>query len=221
MAANQALLHRFIETVPGPPVILIGNSMGGMISLLEASAAPDAVTGLILIDPVLPSVPAWPGTELVSLFAQYATPWAEELLINPRGWQPPEATVEWLFSLCCADPAAVSPDVVAQHVEVARRRAEFPDAERDMSAAMRSVVRTAGYGTGAAYRDAARSVAGPVLLLHGCQDQLIPVSAARSAARAHPGWTLVELPGVGHVPQLEAPDECAAAITGWLGSVGG
>ena len=57
MAANQALLHRFIETVPGPPVILIGNSMGGMISLLEASAAPDAVTGLILIDPVLPSVP--------------------------------------------------------------------------------------------------------------------------------------------------------------------
>jgi hypothetical protein len=27
----------------------------------------------------------------------------------------------------------------------------------------------------------------------------------------------VVLPGVGHVPQLEAPQECAAAIIGWLG----
>jgi hypothetical protein len=38
--AMHALLHRFIETVPVGRVILCGNSMGGMISLLEASAAP-------------------------------------------------------------------------------------------------------------------------------------------------------------------------------------
>ena len=43
---------------------------------------------------------------------------------------------------------------------------------------------------------------------------------ARSAAAASPSWSLVELLGVGHVPQLEAPRECAAAITEWLGSDG-
>jgi pimeloyl-ACP methyl ester carboxylesterase len=48
----------------------------------------------------------------------------------------------------------------------------------------------------------------------------VPVSAARSAAAANPSWSLVELLGVGHVPQLEAPRECAAAITEWLGSDG-
>ena len=125
-----------------------------------------------------------------------------------------------LLSLCCADPAKVSPDVVAQHVEVARRRAEFSDAERDVSTALRSVVRTASYGTGHAYRRAVDSVGHPVLLLHGRQDRLVPVAAARAAARGHPGWTLVELPGVGHVPQLEAPEECARVITSWLGADG-
>src|SRR3712207_8545527 len=34
--ANRGLLHRFIEAVTDGPVILMGNSMGGMISLLQA-----------------------------------------------------------------------------------------------------------------------------------------------------------------------------------------
>ena len=45
--AMHALLHRFIEAVPVGPVILAGNSMGGMISLLEASTAPAAVAGVV------------------------------------------------------------------------------------------------------------------------------------------------------------------------------
>jgi pimeloyl-ACP methyl ester carboxylesterase len=35
VAANRALLHRFLASVAPGPVILMGNSMGGMISLLE------------------------------------------------------------------------------------------------------------------------------------------------------------------------------------------
>jgi pimeloyl-ACP methyl ester carboxylesterase len=220
VTANQALLHRFIETVPRAPVLLMGNSMGGMIALLEAAANPGAVAGLILVDPALPFAPSWPDPEVVTLFALYATPWLGQLLMNRRRQSPPEAAVARLLSLCCADPATVSPDVVAQHVEVARRRAEFSDAERDVSAALRSVVRTAGYGTGQAYRRVVGSVGQPVLLLHGRRDRLVPVSVARAAARAHPGWTLVELAGVGHVPQLEAPDECERAISAWLAGRG-
>ena len=60
VASNRALLHRFVMSVTGGPVILMGNSMGGMISLLEASAAPAAVAGLVLVDPALPFVPARP-----------------------------------------------------------------------------------------------------------------------------------------------------------------
>jgi pimeloyl-ACP methyl ester carboxylesterase len=49
---------------------------------------------------------------------------------------------------------------------------------------------------------------------------VVPVAVARAAARANPAWTLIEIPGVGHVPQFEAPDDTASAITGWLSSAG-
>jgi pimeloyl-ACP methyl ester carboxylesterase len=48
---NAMLLNRFVREVTGTPVILVGNSMGGLISILQASAEPDTVAGLVLIDP--------------------------------------------------------------------------------------------------------------------------------------------------------------------------
>ena len=60
VTSNRVLLHRFIEEVAGSPVILMGNSMGGMISLSEAAAAPGTVAGLILVDPAVPFVPVRP-----------------------------------------------------------------------------------------------------------------------------------------------------------------
>ena len=85
---------------------------------------------------------------------------------------------------------------------------------------MRSVVRTVGYPLGRAYARRIRSVTCPVLLIHGTADRLVPVAAARAAARANPSWSLREFPGVGHVPQLEAPQDTADAVLEWLGGGG-
>src|SRR4029077_9603817 len=87
--------------------------------------------------------------------------------------------------LCGADPARVAPEVIARHVEVAVQRAAFPTIEADFAAAMRSVVRTAGYPHGRAYGQRVRSVTCPVLLIHGTADRLVPIGAARAAARAN------------------------------------
>jgi pimeloyl-ACP methyl ester carboxylesterase len=101
-----------------------------------------------------------------------------------------------------------------------RQRAAFDGARDDFISAMRSVVVTAGDLWRQAYRRELHSVTCPVLLVHGQRDRLVPASAARGAAKANPSWSLVELPDVGHVPQLEAPRETAAAIKQWLGSEG-
>jgi pimeloyl-ACP methyl ester carboxylesterase len=220
VAANTGLLHRFVTAVPGTPVILAGNSMGGMISLLEAAADPAAVAGLILLDPALPLVPTRPDPLVAAMFAVYATPGFGRALLRHRRRVPPEALVASTLSLCCADVSGVPADVVAQHVAVARERAEFSGTDRDFATAMRSVLATAGYLRGRAYRRGIRSLSCPVLLVHGDRDRLVPVAAARMAARANPAWTLAVLPGVGHVPQLEAAADTAAAIEGWLGSGG-
>jgi len=217
--SNRQLLHRFLEYVSAAPVILMGNSMGGMISLLEAGAAADSVAGLILVDPALPFVPARPDLLIAAMFAAGALPGLGPALLRGVHLLPPEATVARTLSLCCHDPSRVPADVVAWHVAIARRRARFTEAGHDMGITTRSVIATAGPG-GHAYRAGIAALRCPVLLLHGERDRLVPVSAAHAAARAHPSWSVVVLPDVGHVPQLEAPRECADAILSWLDAAG-
>ncbi|GAA1040688.1 alpha/beta fold hydrolase [Virgisporangium ochraceum] len=218
--ANRLLLHRFVETVPGRPVILMGNSMGGMVSLLEAEAAPEAVAGLVLIGAAFPFVPAFPDPLVAAMFAAYATPGIGRIIMARRHAMPPERQVSALLDLCCVDPSRVPADVVSEHVELARHRAGVAGVERDLLHAARSVVATAGIIHGGSYRRGIRTVRVPVLLLHGARDRLVPVAASRAIARAHPSWPLVVLPDVGHVPQLEAPAETADLILGWLAATG-
>ncbi len=218
VASLRGLLHRFIEAVPAGPVMLIGNSMGGMICLLEASAAPATVTGLVLVNPVLPLVPAMPDRFVTPMLAAYATPGLGPLLMRLRRRTSPEALVASVLSMCCVDASRVPAGVLAQHVTVARQALMSPGAEREIAASARSMIAIFGDLRGGAYRRAIRSITCPVLLLHGECDRMVPVAVARAAARAHPAWTMVEMPGVGHVPQLEAPGDTASVITGWLGS---
>jgi pimeloyl-ACP methyl ester carboxylesterase len=219
--AMHALLHRFIEAVPAGPVILFGNSMGGMISLLQASTVPAAVAGVVLIDPVLPLVPAIPDHYVTPMLAAYAAPGLGPLLMSLRRRGSPEGLVDSILSLCCADTSRVPAGVHAQHVTVARQALSLPATEREISAAARSMIAVfAGDLRSGAYRRAIGSVTCPVLLLHGTRDRLVPIAVARAAARANPAWTMIEMPGVGHVPQLEAPDDTASAIIGWLAAAG-
>jgi len=219
--AMHALLHRFIEAVPAGPVILAGNSMGGMISLLEAGAAPAAVAGVVLIDPVLPLVPAIPDHVVTPMLAAYAAPVLGPLLMRHRRRLSPEDLVDSILSLCCVDTSRVPAGVLAQHVTVARQALSLPRTEQEISASARSMISIfTGDLASRAYRRAIGSLTCPVLLLHGRRDRLVPIAVARAAARAHPAWTMIEMPGVGHVPQLEAPDDTASAIIGWLGTAG-
>ena len=154
--AQRVLLDGFLAAVATGPVILMGNSMGGMLSLLEAAAAPKAVAGLILIDPVLPVVLARLDPIVAGLFASAAVPGLGRLISRRR--LPPEAIVAAALALCCADPARVAPEVVARHVYVAKQRAEIAGADRDFLSATRSLAATVFPGRGRAFRRAVNSI---------------------------------------------------------------
>jgi pimeloyl-ACP methyl ester carboxylesterase len=49
--SNARLLARFVRDIAGSPAVLVGNSMGGMISILHSRADPETVAGLVLVDP--------------------------------------------------------------------------------------------------------------------------------------------------------------------------
>jgi len=60
------------------------------------------------------------------------------------------------------------------------------------------------------------SISVPVLWVHGEQDKLMPVDAARATAETIPGARFVPLAGGGHCAVMEVPDACNDAIREFL-----
>jgi pimeloyl-ACP methyl ester carboxylesterase len=58
-------------------------------------------------------------------------------------------------------------------------------------------------------------IATPTLVLWGEDDDLVPVKFGRAAAAAIPGAQLVVLPGVGHIPSIEAPRDFVRILGGF------
>src|SRR6266540_2187920 len=214
------MLDRFVREVAGAPAILVGNSMGGLASVMEAVANPDAVAGLVLIDPVLPLVRGGRPDRLVAtMFLLYAVPGVgERYLGRRRAAVAPRELVRQVLDLCCVDPTRVPRELVAASVALAEERAAVPGLDAAFLSAARSLLRVSARR--GRYWAAMRAVESPVLLLHGEKDRLVPVLAAREAAARNPDWRFAVFPDVGHVPQLEVPDAVADLILDWLGTEG-
>jgi pimeloyl-ACP methyl ester carboxylesterase len=214
---NTRLLDRFLREITGTPAILVANSMGGLISILETAAAPDTVAGLVLIDPALPlplrQRPDWP---VVSQFALQALPGVGQLYVRKvLLGQPPQLAVQRLIELCFADPSRADPTLLTANIALARQRETMPAREESFLAASRSLLRVTGRRQ--RYFQMMAAVRVPVLLMGGDADRLVPVAAVRQAGARNPRWDTVVLPGVGHTPQLEVPDLVTKTIQGWLG----
>src|SRR5512143_2671098 len=121
VGANRRLLDRFLAAVAGGPAILVGNSMGGYISIDEAAAAPEKVAGLVLVAPAIPRVSgAGFDREVTAFFAGILLPGVAWVLMRRRARRTPEQNVRETLRLCCVDASRVDPAVVAAHVELAR-----------------------------------------------------------------------------------------------------
>jgi pimeloyl-ACP methyl ester carboxylesterase len=213
--ANVAVLDRFLREVVGTPVVLVGNSMGGMISILTTAAAPHLVRALVLLDPAVPGPLRRPDPLVGLTFATYAMPGLGEYALRARRLRAGARTqVLDMLRLCGVDPATVPPALVDRSVALVEERRDVAGMDRAFLAAARSLLRV--LADPRRYREAMAAVDVPVLLVHGDSDRLVSVHNARDVAARNPGWRYVELPGVGHTPQLEVPEELAALVLGWL-----
>jgi len=214
--ANQQLLHRFLTEVCGDPAILVGNSMGGLIAVLQTAAHPETVAGLVLIDPALPvGLNARPDPVVAGTFVLYAVPAVGRgVVARSRSSRSAEEAAMALLRLCCADPSRVPKPVLREHLKLARERHDYPDVDAELIVAARSLVWVLARRR--LHAAMLRNITAPVLLLHGDQDRLVPIASARVAAEANPTWRFEVAEGVGHVPQLEVPAWTISQILGWL-----
>jgi pimeloyl-ACP methyl ester carboxylesterase len=213
---NRRLLGRFLTAIAREPAVLMGNSMGGYLSLAEAEAEPEKVAALVLVNPAVPLAPgARFDPRVFALFAGMATPILGRALLRRRAVLGPDQSVRDILALCCVDPSRVGSDVVDAHVALARERAvDGAVNARDFLAAQRSLMvrllRRRRFFAMVA------KIPAPALIVQGRRDRLVRLEAARALAAARPDWSIAVLDEIGHVPQLEAPDEFLAVVEPWL-----
>ena len=216
VGANRRLLGCFLDEVAREPAVLIGNSMGGYISLAEAAAEPDKVAGLVLVDPAIPRAPgAGFDARVIAFFAGVLLPGIGAAMMRRRGHRSAEQNVRENLALCCVDPSRVDADVVAAHIALARERVAYgPVVGRDFLDAVRSL--TARLVRRRRFYEMVATIQAPALIVQGERDRLVRVEAARALVAARPDWHLEVLDDIGHVPQLEAPARFLGVVEPWL-----
>ena len=218
VGANRRLLDGFLQALELPPVILAGNSMGGMLALIQCAHRPESVEAMILVDAAFPrgrAISAQFSPKVAALFALYSNRWLGQRFAVARTRRlGAEGLVRETLRVCAADPSRLDPTLVSAHVEMADLRLGFEYGTQAFLDAARSIFRA--QAAPGRYRAVERAARCPALVIHGARDQLVPVGTAVAAARDHPEWELVVFDDLGHIPQMEAPDRWLQTVEHWL-----
>jgi len=191
-------LAALLDTLGVGDVVLCGHSMGGYVAFEFVRRWRRRVRGLVLVDT---------RAEADSPDGRKARDAAAAAARERGAVATAEAMLPKLFS--GKDAAAVG--TAWQRVEATIRATSVPG----MAGAL------------AAMRDRPDStallpqLAGlPVLVLVGEDDRLTPADGARAMAEMIPGAQLRVLPGVGHLPPVEAPAETTRVLAEFLSAAG-
>ena len=188
-------------------VSVIGQSFGGGVAMQLAYQHPERCERLVLVDSGgLGREVNWmlrfmtlPGSEYLMpvIFPGFVRDWGDSLFrtINSRGVRLGRMAEMW--------------SAYASLAEAENRQA--------FARTIKSVIDPGGQTVSAMDRLYLAS-AMPTLIIWGDRDDIIPVSHAYSAHEALPGSRLVIIEGVGHFPQIEAPELFVDALVDFLDS---
>ena len=196
----RAVLKLIEAACGGASVFLAGNSMGAVIAEIAAFKKPDLIKGLILIDGSIPGGPKNPGF-LALLKLLFCKKWYRAYRSNPeKAWASLYPYYADLDRMPREDRDFLKRRVMA--------RVESPTQERAFFATQRSLVRIMLGATGS-YSAKIKKYKGSILLLWGDLDNIIPLSSAEAFEALREDIVLKIIPGAGHLPHQEKPDETA------------
>lgn len=177
-SACATALVATLEALNVERAVLIGHSMGGAVAGIVGLTRPDLVERLVLL------APGGFGPEMnVRLLRRYAHATEEREIA---------LVLEQFFG-----PTSPVPEQLPRLAFELRTEA----LRRSLMAIVERIVRGDGQGTMPLDKLAAAPF--PVTLVWGLEDAVLPV---RQALEAPPAFARHLLPGVGHMPHLEAPE---------------
>jgi pimeloyl-ACP methyl ester carboxylesterase len=197
---------QLLDTLGLDQASLVGLSLGGGAALGFALRSPERVSRLALVDSY--------GLGGEAPFGALTYLMAHAPLVVETTWAL-TAHSRWLVeaslrSNIFGDPEAVTAELVD---EVSALAAE-PGAGRAFSSFQRSEAGFHGLRTD--FSERLGELTAPTLVIHGEADRLVPVAWARRAHERIVGSQLAILPGCGHWPPREQPEEFARAVVDFL-----
>jgi pimeloyl-ACP methyl ester carboxylesterase len=212
---ERRVVSGFIKRFGTGRVVLCGNSMGGVIAILQAAVEPASVDGLVLTSSALPwSRGGYPHPLVIGAFAMYDVPFVGERLIRARMRRmDPEQVVRFGYRMVAADPLSIPEDIVRLNVDLVRARQRDLDAPEAFLDAARSILRL-GRRRDLSER-ALDAITCPVLVIHGRRDRFVPAVFAEAILARRPSWRGRIFPDLGHAPQMEAPGRWLTEVADW------
>lgn len=204
--AYADLLADLIQDVSDGPVVLVGHSMGGMISLNLAMQYPVLVERMVLIGPTI----SGRLSQYINLFVSPIT------LLERFG----------LGGLMVSTVERMAMDLTDRLMRPASFAERTGITEEDYMH-LRADVRRPGQGRARAecflamrendLRGRLSGIEAPSLVLWGAEDNTVPLRDAGVVADEWPQADLRIIPKAGHWPQFETPDTTRRQIAAFLG----
>lgn len=194
-ARTMQLLDALMDTLHVARATLIGNSMGGRIAWSFAAQYPSRVERLVLISP---DGFASPGFE-------YGKAADVPMTMTLMRYVLPKPLLTMSLKPAYANPAAMTDSLATRYYDLML----VPGARAAMLDRMKQTVLVDPVPV-------LRRILVPTLLLWGTADQMIPFTNATDYQRSLPNVTLVSLPGLGHLPFEEAPQQSLAPLVEFL-----
>ena len=187
------------------PLHIVGNSLGGAIALQILALRPARVASLGLINS------AGFGREVTVLLRMLTVPGLGQLSTR----RPTRASARLLERTIFADPALATKARIDHALAIARQ-AHSGTVLRETAVALGTPARGIKPGWRRQLAAFAALHPRPTLVMWGECDRVLPAHHLDEARRVLPHAETHLLPGVGHMPQIECPDEFADLLLPFL-----
>jgi pimeloyl-ACP methyl ester carboxylesterase len=192
-------MQRFLDAMEIERCVLVGSSAGGRVAWRFAVAEPSRVERLVLI-----GAAGYPRTTPQALGFRLAMSPIGSFILHVL----PKSSMANSVRRTYGDPSKVTDEVIDRSYEVFLR-----EGVRDaLGPALRQARSSDDYPL-------IKNILTPTLIIWGTKDSVVPLTNAERFNADIPGSQRVVLPGVGHLPQEEAPAETAAALEAFLSNL--